>query len=88
VRARKARPLARTSGTSPPSTPALAVSRVLARDLEGDPARVRGVAVRFTGMVPLPSRLTVRGHAADVGGVAFDAIGPDGGPVLAPVRGD
>src|SRR5206468_3716153 len=46
------------------ATLALAVSRVVARDLDGDPGRVRGVAARFTGMVTLPSRLTVRDHAA------------------------
>ncbi|HZF06200.1 MAG TPA: MaoC/PaaZ C-terminal domain-containing protein [Patescibacteria group bacterium] len=64
------------------ATLALAVSRVVARDLDGDPGRVRGVAVRFTGMVMLPSRLTVRGHAADARGVGFDALGPEGKPVL------
>ena len=64
------------------ATLALAVSRVVAHDLGGDPGRVRGVAVRFTGMVTLPSRLTVRGRAAEASGVAFDAVGPDGAPVL------
>ena len=68
------------------ATLALAVSRVVARDLEGDPRRVRGVAVRFTGMVTLPSRLVVRGRAVQTGGVAFDAVGPDGGSVLADGR--
>jgi hypothetical protein len=33
-------------------------------------------------MVGLPSRLLVRGHAADGGGIGFDALGPDGSPVL------
>ena len=64
------------------ATLALAVSRVVARDLGGDPGRVRGVAVRFSGMVRLPSRLSVRGHAADPDGIGFDAVGPDGAPVL------
>jgi len=68
------------------ATLALAVSRVVARDLEGDPGRVRGVAVRFTGMVTLPSRLVVRGRAAATGGVAFDAVAPDGGSLLADGR--
>jgi acyl dehydratase len=64
------------------ATLALAVSRVVARDLGGDPSRVRGVGVRFTGMVTLPSRLTVRGRAPRTCGIAFDAVGPDGAPVL------
>jgi len=64
------------------ATLALAVSRVVARDLDGDPGRVRGVAARFSGMVGLPSRLAVRGRAADAGGVAFDVAGPDGAAVL------
>jgi acyl dehydratase len=46
------------------ATLALAVSRVVEHDLGGDPTRVRGVAVRFTGMVPLPSTLVVRGREA------------------------
>jgi acyl dehydratase len=68
------------------ATLALAVSRVVARDLDGDPGRVRGVAVRFTGMVMVPSRLTVRGHNGDAGGVAFDVVDPAGKPVLADGR--
>jgi acyl dehydratase len=64
------------------ATLALAVSRVVARELDGDPTRVRGVTVRFTGMVRLPSRLVVRGRAAEAGGVAYDAVGPDGAAVL------
>jgi acyl dehydratase len=46
------------------ATLALAVSRLVEHDLGGDPTRVRGVAVRFTGMVPLPSTLVVRGREA------------------------
>jgi acyl dehydratase len=64
------------------ATLALAISRVVARDLHGDPGRVRGVAVRFTGMVPLPGRIVVRGRSADEHGIAFDAIGPDGATLL------
>jgi acyl dehydratase len=64
------------------ATLALAVSRVVTRDLGGEPARLRGVAVRFSGMVMLPSQLTVRGSAADGGGIAFDVAGPDGTAVL------
>jgi acyl dehydratase len=68
------------------ATLALAVSRVIAQDLDGDPGRVRGVAVRFTGMVSLPSRILVRGRGADQDGIAFEAVGPDGASVLADGR--
>ena len=68
------------------ATLALAVSRVVAREFDGDPGRVRGVAARFTGMVTLPSRVTVRGRAGDATGVAFDAVGADGSAVLSDGR--
>jgi acyl dehydratase len=64
------------------ATLALAVSRVIGRDLGGDPTRVRGVAVRFTGMVPLPSTVTVRGREAGAAEVHFDAVDAAGRPVL------
>jgi acyl dehydratase len=64
------------------ATLALAVSRVVARDLGGEPARVRGVAARFTGMVTMPSTLLVRGRGRLGDRLAFDVIGPDGAPVL------
>ena len=64
------------------ATLALAISRVVERKLAGDPAGVRGVAVRFTGMVPLPSTLTVRGRGASHAEVHFDAVDAAGRPVL------
>jgi acyl dehydratase len=64
------------------ATLALAVSRVVGRDLGGDPTRVRGVAVRFTGMVAMPSTLTVRGLDAGPTDLHFDAIDAAGRPVL------
>ena len=64
------------------ATLALAVSRVVARDLAGDPTAVRGVTGRFTGMVTMPSRFTVRGHVAPDGALAFDARDAAGQPVL------
>jgi acyl dehydratase len=64
------------------ATLALAISRVVTRDLAGDPARVRGVAARFTGMVPLPSILTVRGRAASRSAIHFDAVDSAGHTVL------
>ena len=63
------------------ATLALAVSRVVTRDLGGDPAAVRGVACRFTGMVTMPATLTVRGRVARQG-LAFDVADAAGQPVL------
>jgi acyl dehydratase len=65
------------------ATLALAVSRVL-RALGRDPARVRRIACRFTGMTSLPSRLIVRARPGEAGGAAidFDALGVEGRPVL------
>ena len=64
------------------ATLALALSRVVARDLGGEPARVAEVRGRFTGMVPMPSSLRVRGGARDGRAVAFDAVSADGTPIL------
>jgi acyl dehydratase len=79
--------VARAAGLADPilhgtATLALAVSRVLARVAGGEPERVAEIRARFTGMVSLPSSFTVRGRAPDGRGVAFDAVGPDGQPVL------
>ncbi|HEY7518397.1 MAG TPA: MaoC family dehydratase N-terminal domain-containing protein [Methylomirabilota bacterium] len=68
------------------ATLALAVSRVVAHDLGGDPTSVRGVAGRFTGMVTLPSRLTVRGRDGRADGLAFEAVDPAGRLLLADGR--
>jgi acyl dehydratase len=64
------------------ATLALAVSRVVARAAAGDGRRVRAIQARFTGMVRLPSTLTVRGDAARTGAIAFDALAADGARVL------
>jgi acyl dehydratase len=79
--------VARRAGLSAPilhgtATLALAVSRVIARDLGGDPSRVREIRGRFTGMVAMPSTFTVRGRLAAGPGASFDAVGPGGAPVL------
>lgn len=79
--------VARAAGLRDPilhgtATLALAVSRVVARELGGEPGRVAEIRARFTGMVALPSSFTVRGRAGDGHGVAFDAVGPDGRAVL------
>jgi acyl dehydratase len=64
------------------ATLALAVSRVLAVG-DGDPARVRRVTCRFTGMVRLPSTFTVRARPTAGLVIPFDAVGGDGRLVLA-----
>jgi hypothetical protein len=43
---------------------------------------VAEIHARFSGMVPLPSSFTVRGRPSGGRDVAFDAVGPDGRPVL------
>jgi len=64
------------------ATLALAVSQVL-RHADIDPRGVRRVRSSFTGMVPLPSRLTVRAIEATEGNAfLFDVLGEDGAPVL------
>jgi acyl dehydratase len=64
------------------ATLALAVSQVM-RHAEIDPRDVRRVRASFTGMVPLPSRLTVRVIEATEGhAFLFDVLGEDGSPVL------
>jgi len=79
--------VARSAGLAAPilhgsATLALAVSQLVQRDLDGDPARVREIAVRFTGPVFMPSTFTVRarGRAGDL--LAFDAVDERGEPVL------
>jgi acyl dehydratase len=79
--------VARGAGLSGPilhgtATLALALSRVVARDLGGEPARVAEVRARFTGMVPLPSSFSVRGQPGDGRAVAFDVVGAGGAPIL------
>ena len=68
------------------ATLALAVSAALARAPGGPAAPVARIACRFTGMVPLPSSLSVRGDDAPVAGGGhvsrFEVAGPDGGVVL------
>jgi acyl dehydratase len=64
------------------ATLALAVSGIL-RHSGADPRGVTRVCGRFTGMVPLPSRLTVRAAMAREGtGFLFEAAGPAGASVL------
>jgi acyl dehydratase len=64
------------------ATLALAVSRVVDRELDGDAARVRRISARFTGFVLMPSTLTVRCRGRRDATIHFDALGPDGRSVL------
>jgi acyl dehydratase len=80
--------VARAAGLAAPilhgtATLALAVSRVLTRELGGDPSAVTEVAARFTGMVPLPSTLTVRGRGRSGDDLGFDVLGATGPVVTA-----
>lgn len=63
------------------ATLALSVSRAL-QALNADPARVRRVCCRFSGMVPMPATLTV--HAArDARQLAFETRNERGAAVIA-----
>jgi acyl dehydratase len=68
------------------ATLALAVSAALARESRGAETPVARVACRFTGMVSLPSCLTVTGRSARAGDgtaiVTFRATTPDGRAAL------
>jgi acyl dehydratase len=79
--------VARSAGLAAPilhgsATLALAVSQVIRQDLDGDPARVREIAVRFTGLVFMPSTFMVRGRGRAGDLLAFDAVDERGEPVL------
>ena len=68
------------------ATLALSISAALARESRGAETPVARVACRFTGMVSLPSRLTVTGRSARAGDgtaiVTFRATTPDGRAAL------
>jgi acyl dehydratase len=64
------------------ATLALAVSRVVARTLAGDPTRVRALGARFTGMVLMPSRLSVCSRQSRRDRVEFEVLDPRGARVL------
>ena len=55
---------------------------MIGQDLDGDPARVKEIAVRFTGLVFMPSTVTVRGRGRAGDLLAFDAVDERGEPVL------
>jgi acyl dehydratase len=77
--------VARAAGLAAPilhgtATLAMAVSRVLSRG--GDPRAVCEVSATFTGMVPMPSTLSVRGRSRQDDTIVFDVVSAAGTPVL------
>ena len=83
--------VARAAGLPAPilhgtATLALAVSRSLAHEGRGDPSAVAEVSARFTGMVAMPSTLTVRGRDRQDDGFGFDVVNEAGAPVLSAGR--
>jgi acyl dehydratase len=64
------------------ATLALAVSRLVERDLGGDSGAVRGIAARFTGMVPLASTFTVHAGPRHPDHIAFEAVDAEGARVI------
>jgi acyl dehydratase len=61
---------------------ALATSLVLERELAGDAGSVRGIEGRFTGMVALPSTITVRATGGEPRALTFDVAAADGSPLI------
>src|SRR5262249_37522941 len=79
--------VARSAGLTAPilhgsATLALAGSQGIRHGLHGAPARVREIAVRFTGLVFMPSTITVRGLGRAGDRLGFDAVDERGEPVL------
>ena len=64
------------------ATLALCISRVVNRELGGDPASIHGVRARFTGMVKLPSTFVVRVAQPAERRISFDAVDDGGRPIL------
>jgi len=64
------------------ATLALCISRVVSRELGGDPAGIHGVRARFTGMVKLPSTFVVRVAQPAERRISFDAVDDGGRPIL------
>ena len=61
------------------ATMALAVSRLVNEYLDGDSTRVKRLGGRMTGMVLMPTDLTLKVHHHGEGMLAFSVLNPDGG---------
>ena len=80
--------VAQRAGLSAPilhgtATLALAVSRIVTRELSGDASRVRQIHVRFTGMVLMPSLFNIRVCRPSADRILFDGLAPNGAFILA-----
>lgn len=64
------------------ATLALAVSRLMARHLGGTPARVRRLGGRFSGMVPMPTMLSLHAESPRPGLLRYTVATPDGRPAI------
>ena len=83
--------VARGAGLAAPilhgtATLGLAVSHVMANAPTADPALVGEVSARFTGMVGMPSTLTVRGRDLEDHAVGFEVLNESATPVVADGR--
>ena len=64
------------------ATLALAVSQLIHSEAGGDPSRVARIAGRFSGMVLMPSNITVRTLARESNIVYFDVLTQSGEPAI------
>lgn len=64
------------------ATLALAVSALVRSRLDGDPRRVRRLGGRFSGMVLMPTMLSLKSTASAAGRVAWSVATPDGRDVI------
>lgn len=64
------------------ATLALAVSRLVDRHLDGVPARVQRLGGRFSGMVPMPTMLSLHAESPRPGLLRYTVGTPDGRPAI------
>jgi len=64
------------------ATLALAVSRIVHSEAGGDPSRIARIAGRFSGMMLMPSDITVRTLARESDLVYFDVLTQSGEPAI------
>ncbi len=64
------------------ATLALAASRLIAICAAGDPRRVRRLGGRFSGMVPMPTMLSLNLESSAPGNAGFRVVGADGRNVI------
>lgn len=64
------------------ATLALAVSQLVGSEANGDPSRIARITGRFSGMVLMPSDITVRTLARESDRVYFDVLTQGGEPAI------